>query len=61
MVEFTAEHRGLCADVVHPRGLGAWAEAACLGAEVGGSFQVPIEHVLPAKAGCCRGATDSSS
>lgn len=34
MVEFTAEHRGLCADVVHPRGLGAWAEAACLGAEV---------------------------
>ena len=38
MVEFTAEHRGLCADVVHPRGLGTWAEAAC-GAEVGGSSQ----------------------
>ncbi|CAE6932210.1 unnamed protein product [Symbiodinium sp. CCMP2456] len=44
MVEFTAEHRGLCADVVHPRGLGAWAEAACLGAE---SLVPPAPRVDP--------------
>eukprot|EP00439_Symbiodinium_sp_Y106_P024392 s287_g2.t6 len=42
MVEFTAEHRGLCADVVHPRGLGTWAEAAC-GAEVPPASRVDPE------------------
>ena len=35
MVEFTSGHNGLCADIVHPRGMSMWAEAECLGAEAG--------------------------